>query len=242
MSDTIQYKISEEGIKDLLRENLIKRLPVILIAAFCGLGISFYQMRDIDQNIIFITLPIILVLVAGSMSVGLYIGNKRQREVFEQYTLTIDKDGITREQYNTATISIPYHSINQISKNDNGSFTIRGTAQDFISIPKQIESADKLEQTLAGIMPLTSSADIPFLQKYTTLISFVTIILYLGVYLSNDKMVVGIAGVLLIGVMGYSFYETQRSKNVDNTTKKTMWIVIFVGLSLLAVIVRKLSQ
>ena len=62
-----------------------------------------------------------------------------------------------------------------------------------------------------------------------------------GVYISKDKMIVGVSGTVLLLILGYSFFEVQRSKNIDHKTKQGMWWVILVTASIVAVMYYKLT-
>ena len=163
--------------------------------------------------------------------------------VFADYKLTIGKDGITREQYNTPSIYIPNAEISEIWRNPNGSITIKGdSALNTIGVPKQIENPELLEQRLIEIKPFSDRFGAPFLERYRTLISLATIVLYGTVYLSTDKLIIAVCGLLLVVMLVYSLIQLQRSKNVDRTTKNSMWIVLIVLLSLMANIYTKLSK
>ena len=62
-----------------------------------------------------------------------------------------------------------------------------------------------------------------------------------AVYMSKDKIIVGVSGTVLVVVLGYSFFEVQRSKNVDSKTKKGMWWLILVIASIVGAMYYKLT-
>ena len=62
-----------------------------------------------------------------------------------------------------------------------------------------------------------------------------------AVYISKDKIIVGVSGTILLLVLGYSFFEIQRSKNIDSKTKKGMWRLILVTVSFIGVMYYKLT-
>ncbi len=61
-----------------------------------------------------------------------------------------------------------------------------------------------------------------------------------AVYISKDKIVVGVSGTILLLVLGYSFYEVQISKNIDSKTKRSMWWLIPVTISIITIVYYKL--
>ena len=62
-----------------------------------------------------------------------------------------------------------------------------------------------------------------------------------AVYISKDKIIVGVSGTILLLVLGYSFFEIQRSKNIDSKTQKGMWWLILVTVSFIGVMYYKLT-
>ncbi|MFZ1457463.1 MAG: hypothetical protein WAT46_15575 [Saprospiraceae bacterium] len=62
-----------------------------------------------------------------------------------------------------------------------------------------------------------------------------------AVYISKDKIIVGVSETILLLVLGYSFFEIQRSKNIDSKTKKGMWRLILVTVSFIGVMYYKLT-
>ena len=99
-----QFKIRQDGFKEIKNAMLIKAIPISLLAAFGGLAISYFntngQQRDV--NIFLFVIPIIL----GALAFGLYGSVNRQKEIFDSYRLTLDSNSISKKQYNTPTIII----------------------------------------------------------------------------------------------------------------------------------------
>jgi hypothetical protein len=93
----------------------------------------------------------VVAIGLGAIIFSFYISRKRTRRLYESYVLTISDSAITREQYQTPTVTISNSDINVIIKNNNGSFTIKGgTAQDLIGIPTQIETTISSKLRLAS--------------------------------------------------------------------------------------------
>lgn len=235
-----QFKIRQGGFKEIRKTMIIKAIPALLLMAFGGLAMGYFNpnAQQSDVNI----LPFVIPLVLGALVFGMYLGVNRQKKIFETYILTFDSNSITREQHNTATISIPHAELSEIIKNPNGGFTIKGNSTvNVIGVPAQIDDYEKLEKLLSGIRPISTKSNEPFLQKFRLLLSILTIGLMAAVYISKDKMIVGVSGTVLLLVLGYSFFEVQRSKNIDNKTKQGMWWLILVTGSILAVMYYKLT-
>jgi hypothetical protein len=236
-----QFKIRQDGFKEIRKTILIKAIPISLFAAVGGLAISHFATngQQSDVNVY----PFLVPIVLGVLAFGLYRGVKRQKEIFDSYILTVDNNGITREQHNTPTISISNADVSAIIKNSNGSFTIKGSSLvNVIGVPSQIDDYEKLENSLAQIRQISTKSSQPFLEKFRGLIAILTIGLMAAVYISKDKIIVGVSGAVLLVVLGYSFFVVQKSKNVDSKTKKGMWWIILVIASIVGVMYYKLTR
>jgi len=234
-----QFKVRQDGFKEIKKQLLLRAVPIILVAATAGIVISTINSKNNETGIN--VLPFIIPLIAVSIGFGLYRGVNRQKDLFNSFTLKVSNNLITREQMNTPTISIYVEDIKEIRKNKNGSFTVKSkNPSDIINIPTQIENYSELEESLARITPITTKSTEPILQKYRSLLSLLTIGLMLCVYTVTNKILVAVSGTLLIGLMIWSFFEVRRSKNIDAKTKRVSWWVLLVLLSVIGVMIMKL--
>jgi hypothetical protein len=232
------YKIREGGFKEIKKQLLIRSLPIMLLAAAFGIIITFINSKSTtaDVNV----LPIIIPLIAIALAFGLYLGINRQKDLLRSYRLTLTNNLITREQVNTPTVSIYFTDVDQIVKNKNGSFIVKGkTATDLIVIPAQIEEYTELENLLLQIKPFSTKSN-SFFQRYSIIISILTLVLMLCVYTSTNKTIVALSGTTLVAILAWSFYVTRKSKNIDVKTKRSMWWVLIVMASIITVMIAKL--
>jgi hypothetical protein len=234
-----QYKTKPGGFKEIQKQLLVRTLPVMIIAIGGAIAIGSINSKDKAGDIN--TLPIFIPLIVASVGFGLYRGLKRQKAIFESYTLTLNDNLITRDQLNTPGISIYFNQIKEIAKNKKGGLSIKGkNATDLIIVPAQIENYDRLESVLSQIKSIETKSNEPILEKYRVLFFLLIIGLMLCVYTVTNKIVVAITGTLLIGIMVWSFYEGRRSKNIDAKTKRGMLWIVLVLASVILVMVFKL--
>lgn len=239
MTKIEQFKMQEDRFYEVKKRILMRVIPIGLLAIIIGpiIGLPNSNNQDISIGAFAIAIPFIL----GAFGFGLYLAVKRQKELFNSYTLSITDNEITREQKNTPSIKIPFGDVLWITKSGNGTLIIKGKAKtDIILVPPQINNYDQLENALKLIKPLAIPAAGTFLQKYLgLLITLTLVILTIGsmitVYMAQNKIIVAISGILFIGLMLWSFVETRRNKNIDSKTKKAgwwIWVVIFSVVSI----------
>ncbi len=213
---------------------------MMVLAMMAGIGMSYHNNDTRQEQLSFwlIMTPLFIVLLA----VGIYWGIQRQKVLFLSYRLTIDEHGIMREQATTPTIRLIREDIQKIYKDTNGSYAVKGNSiNETILIPAQVQNPAALEERLARLSPLAPPPNLPVVTRALWMLPVVTLVLMVVVYVSVNKTVVALSGTLLLGMLSYSLVATQRSKHVDGKTKRSMWLVLLVIASILAVMHAKLS-
>lgn len=236
-----QFKIRQDGFKEIRKALLVQVISLSLIAIIGGMAMSHFSGNE-DQRDVNV-FPVLIPIVLGAMAFGLYRGVQRQKTLFDSYVLTIDDSGITREQYNTSTITISNSDIKKIVKNSNGSYTIKGNSSaNIIVIPSQINDYEKFEKLLFDLGPISVKTKESLLQKFRIPISLLALGLMGIVYIAKDKIIVGITGTILLVFFIYSTFAIQRSKNIDNKTKKASWWVLLMIGSIIITMYAKLTE
>jgi len=235
-----EFQIRENGFNEIKKAIIIKTIPIAILAAGTGLVISHFNTNGQESDIN--VFPFVIPIIIGALAFGLFKGINRQKELFESYRLIINENEIIREQNNTQTISIHHNEIKSIIRTPEGILTIVGNSNtDIIGVPSQINNSEKLAQILSQIKPITDSHKKPLTEKYKGLLILLMLGLMASIYISKDKLVVGITGTILILFLGYSFYEVRSNKNIDQKTKNGMWWLIPVLLSIMGNMYFKLT-
>jgi hypothetical protein len=235
-----EFQIKENGFAEIKRAMIVKTIPIAILAAGTGLAISHFNTNGQSTDVS--VLPFVIPIIVGALAFGLFKGINRQKGLFESYKLTINENEIVREQNNTQTISIPRNEIKSIIRNPKGILTIVGNSNtEIIGIPSQINNSEKLEQILSAIKPITDSDKKPLTEKYKGVLILLMLGLMATVYISKDKIIIGITGTILTLFLVYSFYEVRRNKNIDKKTKNGMWWLILVLLSVIGNMYFKLT-
>lgn len=214
-------------------------MPITLIAVYGGLIIGSFNETDKHYDIYswLITIPII----GAALGYGFVRAINRQKTIFETYILILGDNLITREQLNSPPVSIYFEDIGEIIKNKNGNFTIKGKdRKGIIYVPAQIENYQNLKSSLSQIMPLKEKSGL-FQQAYFIVITVLTIGLMMCVFTFTNKIVLGIAGTSLIGLLLWSFIAIRRNKSIDTETKSRSWwilvIIVIVTIEILQKII-----
>ena len=199
-----------------------------------SLGVLVVELGKSERPINWYVLGIFFLILALIIAfVFLQIMTKR-RHIYEDFLLTIDEDEITREQYDTDTLTIAKNEVSKIYKTSNGGLVIKGVpGSDAIIIPPQMEESGKLEHLVSDIKPFVQ---VPFLEKYKFLTILTVFSLFAAFNLVTSKWLVGISGSILLGIYSYSLYRTYRHKSIPDIPKAS----IFFALYLVFIIFRKM--
>ncbi len=230
-----QFKISPAGIAEVKRKAMRTTVPVMIAAVLVGGLLPELAGRgrgNFDPTTLFLLVPLMAIV----LGCGFWKGFKQQRQLLESYTLTVEAHDVVREQFDTPTIRIPKSEITSITRNANGSFSIKGSngAGDII-IPAQVDHFAELERLLEEVHPVTVLTSPSLLQKYNMLLGWVMVGLMALHFISTNAAAVVASGVAIIGLTLWSFLVTVRNKNVDNKTARGAYWSLFV---ILAVLVR----
>lgn len=236
-----QFKFKPDGVKKMSRLILIKTIPILVLLAVGSIIINYYiNYTDVNKAK---TTSYSIVIIMAVLGIAIYRSNKKQQQLLESYTLTLDEEGIIREQFNTPRIVILYQDLVEIVKNSNGGITIKGSsAFNAIGVPPFIDQQERLEALLSERKQIIVKTKTSFLQKYLWVGILIMLAAMATVYTSNNKILVAISGTFILTLMGYSLYVTQVSKNIDNRTKKGMWLSLLVIISVILVMYIKLTK
>ena len=232
-----QFKISEESYKKMRKKWFSIGIPIGAAIAAIIIVINMSTFRG-EQSGTLISLPIFLIVMGFSV----YRNLKKQKQFALSYSITISDSEILREQMNTPPLTINFMEIKEIIKNEKGSFTIKGrTRTDIIYVPYIIDNARELEQRLASFTPITVVAKDPFYKKYRLLLTFLALGAMVSVYTVDNKVIVGICGVLTTSLLLWAFYEIRVNKNLPQNTRRVSWFLLFIVLSVIYVTYMKLT-
>jgi hypothetical protein len=233
-----QFRIAPGTFYSVRRKRLLTILPVMLLATIAGIVISYTTQKQLSGELN--TLPFVIVLLTIIFSFSTYRNINRLRTLYESYVLTIDNYMITKEQQGIPTVTIYFLEIREINKSPQGYIIIRGReAKDIIYIPPELENFETMEKLLREWEPFQPAQDLNFLQRYPMILPMIMMGLMTVVFISFNKWLVGIGGILLMLVMIYSFFAIQNNKYANRLTKRFSWWYLILMFIIIINIVAK---
>lgn len=237
-----QFRIKENGFNEIRKQILVRMIPLVVISASFGLVIVEYNSASSGRPDINV-FPIVIPIILGAFSYGIYKAVKRQKLLYETYVVKFDDDCLIREQANTPTIKILYKDIKKITKPNLGGIVIVGNnSSNVIFVPAQIDDMPGFEDALLANCTTQISLSKPLIQKLIIPLVLAILALMAVTYISTNKVLVSISGTILTAIMIVSFIKIQTNKNIDRKTRRSSYWVIVVMLSIIGVVISKLMN
>lgn len=240
------FKIRPDAYKEVRKKILFVSAPLAIIGFFVAnisnwINISSRNTVSQPASYYLITFLPVFIFIAV-IAFGIYRSLVRVKKMFDSYELLITDKLISREQLNTPTISIYLTEVQEIIRQKNGSYLIKGTkANDLIFVPKQIETPEELEVVLDQIKPMGTKGKATNQLRIQALLNLAALVLMIIVFTVEDKIIVAITGTLCVSLTIYNFIITQKSKNVDYRTKRIKWIRLLSLLLVIFIMIFKLT-
>lgn len=217
-------------------------IPLILLSGTIGLLIFVFSSANTAQPEVN-GLPFLIPLLLVFFALGVINVLNRQKAIYKSYELKIDETGITRHQSSTPTISLLFSEIKSITKSKQGVYVIAGNNRtNMIIVPAQLEELDVLMNIIQANCGLPISSQKPLMERLALPLVFVVLGLMATTYLSTNKILVAVSGLLLIALMIYSFINLQTNKNIDNKTRRSSYWMIVAILVITGMIASKLMM
>lgn len=225
-----KYRLPKEGFERVKRQ--IRNWTLGLMSFIYGIGFTMLMMyTESDFKTLLFMVPII--------GIGTYFGfrrsMKRQKEAWNSYELTIKEKEIIQTQDNRKAIIIDKKEITEII-NNNG-FLVLKTADIYqmLSIPKEIEAYEEIEEILAGISPIkkqTKQENRFLILKVGGFVIGISLLMFVFIT-SQDQIISLLTGSVIIGGLIWSIIVMQKG-NVDKRLKQQSFMVVLVILGVVA--------
>lgn len=214
-------------------------IPLMILVVLAVTLINAFSGNTIEVS----TWPFVFPFLAAFLCFNFYRSHKKQKKVLLGYVVTISEDGITREQFNTPPLSISFMEIKEIVKSKKGDFKIQGVdSTDIICIPYFIDNREALEECLQTLAPITINPKIPVYRKYRLLLPILALAMMIWFYIATNKIIVGICGPILVGLLVWLFCEIHRNKNIPRNGKRVRWYILLLITCIIYVTYAKLTD
>jgi hypothetical protein len=221
------YKNNPDGYYALRKQVLSKTISIMAVVLVTVLAI-FYFSQDwgtADLKAVLTSVGVMVLVLAFSI----YRGITQQKIVFNSFELTIGSNYLLRKQLGLGSKTIPFEEISTITETGKGFLEVIGLKKDdSIFITPYLDGYDSVKSFLEGLKPIALQQKKSILAKYPLLPVLAVGALMVAVYTSANKIVVGLSGTLLIGLLVWSFFKTRASSLIDARTKKYIWMVWMV--------------
>jgi hypothetical protein len=234
------FRIREKGFKEIRKQILKWTIPVLLFSSGVGVCIvEFGNSKTGNSNSY--ELPLVILIIAGVLIYATNKAIKSQKVIYESYLLKILENGIVREQANTPAITISFSEIKSITKTNQGGLVIKGSIlSDMILVPAQLDDMEGFTKTLQSNAGVVISESKPLIQRFIIPLVLLVLVLMATVYISTNRILVLISGLLLLPIIILSFIKLRTNKNIDNKTRRSSYWLILVFLSIIGIIVKKI--
>ncbi len=232
------FHIRQNGFNEI-KKRLILTLSIIFTSIFAIIILLPAFMSDDSESLK--TLPYMLLIFVLVFIFSILSSIKKQRRIFESFTLEIDEEKIERKRLHTPDLVIYHKDIAKITKLANGSFSIQGKSKlNPIAIPAQIGDYQELETRLKQLKEVAVLTSRSFAEKMFIPISLSGAILMAVTFISKNNIVILISSILIVLILSASLIVTQLNKNIDRKTKRLSWVSLIPLLVFLSVAISKL--
>jgi len=221
------YKNSPGGFA-LVRKQMVRRVILLWLIIVIGvLTISFFTGPHNITNAI-VTVFVGVVVLGLIMFNAVYKVIKQQKNKYNSFSLDIENDYLQLQSEGKGT-TIAFKDIIEIAEDKYGNLLIKSASEPLMSISAQLESYAKVKEILNtkhGIVPLQTK---DLFKKYPILLPLIVIACMVAVYVSNNKIIVGLSGISLIAIMIWGLYDVWTSPKYDAAMKKrSLWGIIVI--------------
>lgn len=233
-----EYFMTSEAIS-ATRKILIRRLLfftlILSVGGFCYGRFVLHSDAQVEV--------VMALLVIGVMVFSYFQNFKREKLAISSYRLVLEPGCISRFQHNLPPIRLTADDIVRITENTQGVLTVASTDKyRAIYIPTQITNWAELLQELTALQPVTLLTSKTFLEKIAPYTSVGVLGLMSVFYAVNNKVISTISGTILLAVLAWSAWHIWRNKDLPRQSRRLLWFVPLVWLSILAGVIVRLMQ
>ena len=229
------YRNLPDNFKKLRKRIIITIAPIFLVIAIAVLLIRNNAEKNAQNDIS--TWLLVITVVAGILLYSIFKAIKQQKIIYDSYRLTVENDYIKQERKGVSSITLFFAEIKEVTKDNTGNLTLSGDkSTSKIVISPFIENYDELENLMRLRFDILPSGTQTLYQKFPFVIPLITVVLFVVVYASTNKILVLVSGMIIMILLIWSFYKIRTSPQIDRTIKSKAWWMLFVLASIIAIV------
>lgn len=232
------FKLKPEGFKEFQQKALTRAIPITLLAALAGVYIS--SVNESSDSSTVDTLAFLIPFSLLILGFGLFLGLKRQKDMWLSYELTIDGETIIRTQNNVPTVTIDKNDLQEMLETRQGDILLKtGQRTNMINIPSSVQDRAELLNSLADFGQINKQSG----NKSVMILiaGLVSLGLMLVFFVSTEPAIIIPSGAILTIGFLWSFFEIQRSKLIDKKVKRGSYLIFFLLFSIIGRLVIELK-
>ena len=220
-----RYRLKPEAFIAARKRLILGTIPMFIIMVLAFVLPHYFAgeaASETDER----QLLLVLGLMAVFVPVSLYRIFKKKRKLYDNFILTIDSDSISCTPLLREAIDFTWLEVTRIVKNADGSILIHGGANNaIITVPAQVENKEQLIKRLNEISPVLD-VQRTFLTIYGKYLIIATTIIFLIFLNTNDKIIIGITGPLLMAAVLWSIIALKSNRQMAPGTQRKLWWIL----------------
>lgn len=214
-----EHKLLDSAIQRYRKALLLRVLPLMLIGIVFALYVGIGPEGDPAVAVVS------TVLVGCAVGFGAWRGFRRQLDSLQTLEIVVTDEWIARRQKGFTPLQIDFSDIRRILYVRGKGLTVFGQGmQSFITMPEEIEDFDSIRGRLEAVHPLEVRDKISLGVRLAPLIILLFVAGFAVVALSEDKLLVLGLGIPLVVTLGAGMVMALRSPQLDQRTRKGLWI------------------
>ncbi|MGI4865728.1 MAG: hypothetical protein ACRYFZ_17530 [Janthinobacterium lividum] len=233
-----EYYLTPEATRATQKALLKQAILFAAIMLIAGVGYNYWGLHA-DNSV----LLLVLVMATGTSIYSYFRNLKQQKLAIESYRLVVNTDGISRFTTLLPPIQLASVEITAITQHAQGNLAIT-TADKYraIYVPAHVANRSELLHELARFAPLTIVDHKTWTAKLMPLVAIGMLGLMGLFYTVSNKVISTITGLLLLGILTWSCWHIWRNKNLPRQSRRLLWFMPLILLSIVAGIITRLLQ
>jgi hypothetical protein len=234
-----EYKNKPEGFIFLRKKIIWKSIPISALSIVTGLVISYFGEKNNPVDLL--TWSLIVAVAIFAVFFGIKKGIEYQKSAYNKYALEVGIDYITYKKDGLTAETFCFNEITKIEEDKDGNLLVYGQVikKKPIFVSVYLENYDELKNTLLSIEPITPQLPKNVLKKYPLMLPLFVAGLMACVYISYNKIIVAVSGLLLLSFLIWAFFSIRKSMPSDSPARRSLWWLPVVLFSIICIVFYK---